>query len=690
MRTQGQNRRQHRHSVDMRLVGLFICAICVIGGFSRIACAQNVRFVRASAAPGGNGLSWNTAYNDLQVALNSILANPAVTQLWIAAGTYKPAAAGGARTATFALRNNLALYGGFNGTESAFTQRNIALNVTTLSGDLLNDDQAAAISSVPPWLADNAYHVVTASGVNSTARLDGLTIRGGAATDASSPNNGGGGLNCVGGSPTIDRCTFIRNFALHRGGAACLSAASNSAITFCTFTSNQTFDDANADDGGGAMHIASSNPTVSDCTFTTNRAIGAGQFAGGGAIRNVGGGPTITRCAFTSNRHNNYGGAIDNRNGNPIISRCSFDLNQSEYGGGVRSGGGSVTVTECEFREGFGVGIGDGVYLVGGTHLVSRCLFDRTHAGDGGGAMAMSDGASASVVNCRFFGCEVDIFGGGAIWNLDTASTSANLTVINSVFSGNRCTGSGARGGAILTNSAASTVLANCTFVNNALDTGATSGGAVHNTGSGIAVVHNCILVHNTPVALGNTGSGSINVRYSCVEGGAAGPGNIASSNPGFADENGPDNLIGTPDDDLRLIASSVCIDAARNADVPEDVADLDGDSNIVEQTPLDLALRARFYDLASAPDTGSGTAPIVDMGAFEYHLPCPADIAPGAGNGVVDLNDLLTVISSWGPCVGCPPSHCPADIAPINSGGDCAVNVADLLAVITSWGACP
>lgn len=57
----------------------------------------------------------------------------------------------------------------------------------------------------------------------------------------------------------------------------------------------------------------------------------------------------------------------------------------------------------------------------------------------------------------------------------------------------------------------------------------------------------------------------------------------------------------------------------------------------------------------------------------------CPADIS---GNGTVDVDDLLAVVNSWGPCQGCL-----ADIAP--SGGDGQVNVDDLLTVINNFGTC-
>ena len=65
----------------------------------------------------------------------------------------------------------------------------------------------------------------------------------------------------------------------------------------------------------------------------------------------------------------------------------------------------------------------------------------------------------------------------------------------------------------------------------------------------------------------------------------------------------------------------------------------------------------------------------------------CAADIAPPAGDGTVNVDDLLAVINGWGPCPA-PPMACPADIAP--SGGSGTVNVDDLLAVINAWGPCP
>ena len=59
-----------------------------------------------------------------------------------------------------------------------------------------------------------------------------------------------------------------------------------------------------------------------------------------------------------------------------------------------------------------------------------------------------------------------------------------------------------------------------------------------------------------------------------------------------------------------------------------------------------------------------------------------PADIDC---NGAVNVQDLLTVINSWGACAS-PPQPCPADIAPAPDG-DSTINVLDLLMVINNWG---
>lgn len=121
-----------------------------------------------------------------------------------------------------------------------------------------------------------------------------------------------------------------------------------------------------------------------------------------------------------------------------------------------------------------------------------------------------------------------------------------------------------------------------------------------------------------------------------------------------------------------RLSRDSLCIDAGSNAAVAADIADLDGNTNTVEPIPFDLDGFPRFID-DCAPDTGSGTPPVVDMGAYEFlrsdiisdgnvnfldfcwfalHWP---DIACGTCSGAdltcdgnVDFDDLKLLAQNW------------------------------------------
>jgi hypothetical protein len=79
------------------------------------------------------------------------------------------------------------------------------------------------------------------------------------------------------------------------------------------------------------------------------------------------------------------------------------------------------------------------------------------------------------------------------------------------------------------------------------------------------------------------------------------------------------------------------------------------------------------------------GGAALVQFDVVATALPCDPDVFPsgGGGNGVVDIDDLLTVINAWG-WTGSPGSNA----ADVNSDG--IVNIDDLLMIINAWGPCP
>ena len=89
--------------------------------------------------------------------------------------------------------------------------------------------------------------------------------------------------------------------------------------------------------------------------------------------------------------------------------------------------------------------------------------------------------------------------------------------------------------------------------------------------------------------------------------------------------------------------------------------------------------------DVSDAGGALVGSAMIAVDLPGEVQPQCPADIAPPGGNGVINVDDLLAVINTWGQTG--PPGTIQGDIAP--PGGNGLVNVDDLLAVINAWGPC-
>ena len=222
--------------------------------------AASVIYVNAAASGANDGSSWQNAYTSLPLALVAAVSSD---EIWVAAGTYKPTATT-TRAVSFALKNGVGVYGGFAGNEASRAERNPAVNVTILSGDI----GAAGTAT------DNSLHVVTAdSTVTAAAVLDGFTITGGYA-DGAAPDNLGAGLRGSNASLMIAHCVFTGNTASDRGGAVRMEGG-NASFQDCTFTGNS------AGVGGGAVSAGSVTAlTLTRCLIRSN-ANGDGARAGG-------------------------------------------------------------------------------------------------------------------------------------------------------------------------------------------------------------------------------------------------------------------------------------------------------------------------------------------------------------------------------------------------------------------------
>ncbi len=269
---------------------------------------------------GTNGLTWNTAYTNVQAALTTVTNGD---EIWVASGVYTP---GISTLDSFVLPTDVAIYGGFATTETTRTQRDWEKNITVLSGDIDNNDGKDVNGVVTVTVnisGSNSFHVVTSNGVSANTILDGFTITAGQANGSNLLKRGAGMLNINGSVPTLANLTFIGNVAIDGGGLA-NDIGSSPTVTNVTFRNNS------ADYGGGMYNTNGSRPILNDVYFINNR---AARFGGG--LRNWNSSPTLTNVFFVGNLGGSGGGIANENRSIPIMTNIIFVGNTGDYGGGM-------------------------------------------------------------------------------------------------------------------------------------------------------------------------------------------------------------------------------------------------------------------------------------------------------------------------------------------------------------------
>jgi len=605
-----------------------------------------VLHVDASAAGANDGSSWPDAFIALQDAFDVANLNPGTDYtIRIATGLYAPDVdqvdsdgtggpehTPGDRSESFTLsRDGVTVEGGY---PAGGGPREPAANPTVLSGDLAGDDvtNADGVTETADDQVglDNAFRVVVLEGGSITAatRLDGIILTAGSATGGLWESFGGG-LYCD---------------AL---GAGNVCSPTLLDVTFAGGSSNQ---------GTGGMYVnardgGEGSPALTGVTFS-------GHFLGALAFSALNGGTALPTLNDVTVQNNTNGALrLDGRSGG--LASASFsnvhfiDNTGQNNGGAVALFTASATFTGATFTGNQADNLGGAVYATSFDPV--DLVFERsTFAGNtavgtlsGSGGAIYHDRAVLLILD-RVTVAGNEALDGGAVY-----STDAEMRITNTVFSGNRAIGTQnprGLGGALRIRSASASSnpairLTNVTLAHNEANA---EGGAIYVdaffSGSLDLRLANSILYGNRANADGvgggdgdqifNTFEADTEVRYSLVEGssvdedgdgdswndllGVDGGGN-RDADPQFADPNGPDGLTGTLDDDLRLRGpgggSSPGIDAGDNAALPADRTE-------------DRAGLPRYADVPEIDDTGVGTPPLVDLGAYESDgRPLPVEL---------------------------------------------------------------
>jgi hypothetical protein len=329
---------------------------------------QTTRFVSTTGTNTNpaSATSWATSTTNLQGAIDV-----GAGEVWVSAGVYKPGGnANTNRSISFAMKNGVAIYGGFVGTETNLTQRPA---INPVSGSPSSSTLSGEIGD-PASTTDNSLHVFyhpDGSNLNNTALLDGFVITGGRADASSGDNARGGGIffwSCP--SVRIANCLFERN-ATGTGnsntGGGIDATFSTLELTNCLFKNNSSPAGAGIGQNGVGSSI-----TLVGCSFQNNSGVqGAALWGNGNSIN-------AFNTSFVSNSVTQIGGAFVLYGSVLNLANCSFQGNRANIVGGAIalnnvSGTGSIHLANCVLFDNGGSNT-----LGGAPYSASYSLFDAT------------------------------------------------------------------------------------------------------------------------------------------------------------------------------------------------------------------------------------------------------------------------------------------------------------------------
>lgn len=270
-----------------------------------------------------DGLTWDTAFHHPQ---NGADMAGTGDQVWVAEGIYPRG---------FTMKEGVEFYGGFAGTETLLSERDLTAHTTILDGE------------------DLGGHIVVGA---SHALLDGFMVTRGKSAWGSS---GAGMFN---------------------------EDVIGLEVVNSVFASNV------AHGNGGGMYNNRAEVIVDNCIFRNNSASAnnfshTGGYGHGGGMYNNRSEVYVDNCIVRNNSAYRNGGGINNSNSNLVFYDTVFDSNTAaKGGGGYFSSGGSADMYNCLLIKNSASAIGGGVmYKNNGGEIVNSTITDNSAGDDGGG-----------------------------------------------------------------------------------------------------------------------------------------------------------------------------------------------------------------------------------------------------------------------------------------------------------------
>lgn len=448
--------------------------------------------------------------------------------------------------------------------------------------DAYTDLQTALATTVDDdiWVAAGTYYPDAGGDVNATFQLKNkVHLYGGFAGTETSRNQRHWNANVTILSGDIDLDGTPAGNSRHVVTASNTNASA--VLDGFTVTMGNTGSDTNINGYGAAMVVVDGSPTIRHVVFLKNKSYACGVY-----LENAS--PRIEFTKFIRNFASFRGAGLCSYSAltltDVVFSSNTVKMaSTTAWGAGLYYyGKGTLSITRGRFinnrvlqagTTGDYYTVGGGAYIGSGDFVIRDSVFQGNRANNGAGLRADTAG---QIINTVF----VD-----------------NNTYSTPTPSGGTLIGAGAAIMALGLDPS-SIVIINSVVANN---NSANSAGGIYTGYGSHAEIRNSIFWNNTSLSSGLLAQvvGSYTIDHSIVEGLVPGPDYPGSSgdDPQFAD------LAGN---DFHLQSTSPAIDAGDNTLLPKSVTQ-------------DLDRSKRRADDPTVPDSGSGRAPIVDMGAYEY-----------------------------------------------------------------------
>jgi hypothetical protein len=264
-------------------------------------------FVDIGATGTADGRSWANAFTHPQNGMDMAVSGE---EVWVAGGTYASMYTTGSMP-VLAMKDGVDIYGGFEGSETMRSERDLSSNITVLDGQYLVDNVVVGAGNaiLDGFVITGGYTETTSGAGMLNDNVSGLTVINSVFTGNESAAAEGGGMYNNSVEIEIGNCVFTGNSAV-RGGAI-------NSRNSTTFIVNTTVVGNIARDQGGGTYDRNGVTSVVNSIVYDNA---PNQIANGGNGQTV--------VTYSDVQQDGYAGVEGNINEDPLFSDVDFRLDE--------------------------------------------------------------------------------------------------------------------------------------------------------------------------------------------------------------------------------------------------------------------------------------------------------------------------------------------------------------------------